>query len=55
MNKFISIFTDQAGATAIEYALIAALIGVAIVSSTQAVGTGIAVKFNTIGAKVKNP
>jgi pilus assembly protein Flp/PilA len=39
---------DESGATAIEYALIAAGIGIAIITAVNALGTEIGVKFNTI-------
>jgi len=52
MNKFVSLFKDENGATAIEYALIAALIGIAIIASSRTVGTSIASQFNNVGAQV---
>ena len=39
---------DESGATAIEYALIAAGIGIAIITSVNALGTAISSKFNAI-------
>jgi pilus assembly protein Flp/PilA len=40
---------DDAGATAIEYGLIAALIAVAAIAAFQLVGTNLSNIFNTIG------
>jgi pilus assembly protein Flp/PilA len=39
---------DESGATAIEYALIAAGIGIAIITAVNALGTAISSKFNSI-------
>ena len=39
---------DESGATAIEYALIAAGIGIAIITAVNALGTAISSKFDTI-------
>jgi pilus assembly protein Flp/PilA len=52
--KFIHRFLrDEAGATAIEYGLIAALIAVAIITAVSALGTTLSAKFNNIAGKVK--
>jgi len=49
MTKFISQFmSDESGATAIEYGLIAALIAVVIISAVTALGTQIKTKFNEV-------
>jgi pilus assembly protein Flp/PilA len=51
--KFVfRFFTDESGATAIEYALIAALIGVVIIGTVQLVGMNLSANFNTVAAKV---
>lgn len=44
---------DESGATAIEYALIAAGIGIAIITAVNALGTAISDKFNTIATALK--
>ncbi len=49
IQRFIK---DEAGATAIEYGLIAALISVAIIAATTALGTNISATFNKISAKM---
>jgi pilus assembly protein Flp/PilA len=43
---------NEDGATAIEYGLIAALIGVVIIVSVQAVGTNLEGTFEKISAKL---
>lgn len=46
---------DEEGVTAIEYGLIAALIGVAIVVGAGAVGVNLNATFNYIANKVSAP
>jgi pilus assembly protein Flp/PilA len=49
METFFARFAqDESGATAIEYGLIAALIGTAIVVSARLVGTNLNTLFNDI-------
>jgi len=43
---------DQSGVTAIEYALIAALIAVAAIAAFTLVGTNLSTVFSTIAGKV---
>ena len=43
---------DQSGATAIEYGLIAGLIGVVIISAVTSVGTKVSKQFSTIASKL---
>ena len=43
-----SFFGDESGATAIEYALIASLIAVVIVTAVQTVGTHVSTVFGEI-------
>ncbi|MBN8978549.1 MAG: Flp family type IVb pilin [Xanthobacteraceae bacterium] len=43
---------DESGATAIEYSLIAALIGVVLITGATYLGTTINAKFNLIGDKI---
>jgi pilus assembly protein Flp/PilA len=42
------LLSDEAGATAIEYGLIAALIAVAAIAAFQLVGTNLTSVFNTV-------
>jgi pilus assembly protein Flp/PilA len=54
MRKMLKDFIrNQAGATAIEYGLIAALIAVAIISGVTAVGTKLSTSFDTIQTNLK--
>lgn len=53
MTKFVERFLkDESGATAIEYGLIAALIGVVIITGVTLLGTNLNSKFNTIAGKL---
>ena len=53
MTKFVSKFmSDESGATAIEYGLIAALIAIAIIASVGALGSAISDKFTYVQGKV---
>lgn len=46
---------DEFGATAIEYGLIAALIGVAIVAGANLLGTELNNQFSNIAGTIKDP
>ncbi|HEY0203410.1 MAG TPA: Flp family type IVb pilin [Acetobacteraceae bacterium] len=50
--KAAQIKTDERGVTAIEYALIAALIGIVIIVGASQLGTTINGKFSTISASI---
>ena len=53
MLSFVkSLASDQDGATAIEYGLIAGLIAVAIITAVTLVGTDLSGLFNGIAGKV---
>jgi pilus assembly protein Flp/PilA len=53
MKKLINTFAKcESGATAIEYGLIAALIGVAIIGALTTVGTNLGTTFNEIGSNI---
>jgi pilus assembly protein Flp/PilA len=47
-NLFRRFINDQAGVTAIEYGLIAALIAVVIITAVTAVGSDLSKTFNSI-------
>jgi pilus assembly protein Flp/PilA len=47
-----SLLKDESGVTAIEYGLIAALIGVAAVASLTLMGTDISSTFSTVAGKL---
>jgi len=54
MKNLVSKFlTDESGATAIEYGLIAAGIAVVIIAAVQLVGSNLSGTFNTVAAAVK--
>jgi len=54
MTKMLQTFlSDESGATAIEYGLIAALIAVVIITAVTTVGTSLQATFTTVGASVK--
>ena len=48
MTKLYRFLKDESGVTAIEYGLIAAGIGVAIVVIVQSVGTALVATFTTV-------
>jgi pilus assembly protein Flp/PilA len=48
MTKFRNLLKNKSGATAIEYGLIAALIGVVIISALTTMGQNMATQFQTI-------
>ena len=54
MKNLVSRFVkDEAGATAIEYGLIAAGIAIAIITAVQGVGTKLSGNFTTISTSLK--
>ena len=53
MKKFLVTFIrDELGATAIEYGLIASLIGVAIIAGVQALGTNLSGTFAKVSGNL---
>ena len=54
MTKFMKSFaTDESGATAIEYGLIAAGISIAIIAVLPTIGSGLLAKFTAVNAAVQ--
>ena len=51
-QRFSWLIEDSCGVTAIEYALIAALIAVAAIAAFTLVGTNLSTTFSTIAAKL---
>ena len=45
---------DESGATAIEYGLIAAFVGIVLVAALQFLGTQLTSTFSTVGNKLKS-
>ena len=53
--KFINkLLRDEAGATAIEYGLIAALIAVAAITAMQSLGNSLSTTFNTVSGQLNS-
>ena len=48
MSLITRFLSDESGATAIEYGLLAALIAVVIIGAVKAVGTNLSGKFNDV-------
>ena len=56
MSKFAMRFmSDESGATAIEYGLIAALIAVVLVTALGTLGTNLSATFNTVSGNLPTP
>jgi pilus assembly protein Flp/PilA len=53
MSKIIAFLTDDSGATAIEYGLIAAGISVAIIAVVNGLGTQLNATFSGISTQLK--
>jgi pilus assembly protein Flp/PilA len=51
MKKF---FNDESGATAIEYGLIAAAMGLALVTAMPSITSAIVTKFSSLGSHVSS-
>ena len=51
-RRLTNFVKDESGVTAIEYALIAALIAVAAIAAFTLVGTNLSTTFSTIAAKL---
>ncbi len=54
LKKLIRFIRDKSGATAIEYGLIAALIGVAIIGGATLLGQSIDTLFDGVGTELTN-
>ena len=52
LQKFLSFLRDEEGASAIEYALLVALIALAITAGATTLGTKISAMFNNAAAKL---
>ncbi len=53
-NLFRNFVEDESGATAIEYGLIAAIIGVGIIAALGNVKNSLNTKFNEVGTSITN-
>ena len=55
MRKFATkLLRDESGATAIEYGLIAAFVGVVLVAALQFLGTQLTSTFSNVGNQLKS-
>jgi pilus assembly protein Flp/PilA len=52
LRLFVKLITDERGATAIEYGLIAALIALAAISTITNVGRNLSSTFNCVATKL---
>ncbi|MGA2411309.1 MAG: Flp family type IVb pilin [Candidatus Binataceae bacterium] len=52
-RKLIAFLSDESGATAIEYGLIASGIAVAIIAAVKGVGTNLKTTFGSVSSAVK--
>lgn len=53
MRRLKALSSDDAGATAIEYALIGALIAIALVTALTNLGTQLSATFNEVSSALK--
>ena len=53
-RKFTTFLTDESGATAIEYGLIAALVSVAAIVALTALGTSLKTIFNIVAVELQS-
>jgi len=51
-TRFVSLWKNEDGATAIEYGLIAALIAVAAIAAFQLVGTNLSSTFHNVATQL---
>lgn len=54
MNRIARFLKDESGATAIEYGLIAALVGVAIAATMTTVGSNIVARLGDVNTALTN-
>jgi pilus assembly protein Flp/PilA len=55
MKKLVKFLKDEEGMVAVEYALIATLVALAIIGGLTYLGTSINTKLSTIGSRVSGP
>jgi pilus assembly protein Flp/PilA len=53
LRYFLKFLSDQSGATAIEYGLIAAGISLAIIAVVNGLGTNLSTQFNAVNSSLK--
>jgi pilus assembly protein Flp/PilA len=52
MDLIARFISDEAGAAALEYALILALLGIGLIASIRAIGTNLSGVFTTVAGKL---
>jgi pilus assembly protein Flp/PilA len=52
MNKFLRFVKDESGATAIEYGLIAAAMGLALVTAMPILASAVTTKFSSLATHI---
>jgi len=55
MTKFEHFMKDESGATAIEYGLIAAAMGVCLILVMPKITAALSTQFTTLGSKITTP
>jgi pilus assembly protein Flp/PilA len=53
MSKLLAFFSDESGATSIEYAILASCIAVVIVAAVNNLGTSVNGKFTSVQVALK--
>lgn len=54
LSRISRLFKNESGATAIEYGLIAALISIALITGSTAIGGNVGSMFNNVASKMAN-
>jgi pilus assembly protein Flp/PilA len=52
MRRIMSLMLDDTGVTAVEYALIAALVAVVCIAAWKLLGTNLSTSFHNVGSSV---
>ena len=55
MNKLVAFLKDESGASAAEYALILAIVGIGIVLAAKSLGSAIGGSMNNAANTINNP
>ncbi|MFO8083751.1 MAG: Flp family type IVb pilin [Desulfobacterales bacterium] len=55
MEKLINFFKEEEGATAVEYALMVALIAVVIIAAVAFLGKSVSEVFSDVGSAINDP
>ena len=52
MEKLLKLWQDEAGASAVEYGLLVALIAVVIITAVSTLGNNLSTKFNSVATSI---